>query len=806
MYFAYIQCINQKDNTMKNNFLTYLNVSKKYAFSVLLTMVIGLLPVAAQIKYVPYDERGDAGIGVDRVARFFTATYESKMAQKDEEIRWVQLDLGEKKKIDGIKLLPKVIPWGYVQSEGFPARFKIEVSDDPDFKTSVMYENRTREIFQDPYDAVCTFNGKEVNGRYVRLTALQLRQKRLAMSKIMVMSDGKDIAEGCPASDSESGNLGVTVLTRPVRPQGEGVVNDNPGNIIPSEKWNPVAYKAQSPKGGVQLGDGLFKKTMENNISYLLSSFTFDELVRNFLVKAGKPVKPLEDRLNNFWFVDLPGQEAGRFLMGAGNTLRWMENAELRKRMNQIVDVIDECKEPDGYIMAYPKNKIFSGEYGAYTRSWVTHGLIEAGYAGNKKAFPLLRGFYDWFNTSCYLPELLRRAGQGSQGIIPSTRMYFTPVGKPKDVQVVQQYFQENYWMEEMAKRDEKAIWLYPYDRPHCYLITAIEPYLDLYRATGAKKYLDAASGAWDLYHNNWEHVGGSIAICEGTDLYPPKSYFLHRETGELCGSVFWSFLNQRFHLLYPEEEKYVSEIEKSIYNVLIANQVGEKGIRYHAVLVDHKDLGEHCMSTCCEGQGTRMIGALPEFIYSIANDGVYVDLFAPSTIKVTTQAGTISLKMVTQFPYNQKVQLTVNVDQPLKSRIRIRVPSWAAREMSVMVNGKKIVSGKSGTYVTLDRQWNNGDAISFTLPMNFRMTKYDGEERDLNHERYALEYGPLLMAYVSMKGQPGNIMLTISPDKLIKSLKAVDGKPLHFTVNGNSDFEYMPYFEVQDEPFTCFP
>ena len=73
---------------------------------------------------------------------------------------------------------------------------------------------------------------------------------------------------------------------------------------------------------------------------------------------------PLEEKLNNFWFVDLPGQEAGRFLMGAGNTLRWIENAELRKRMDQIVDVIDECKEPDGYIMAYPKNKIFRYNFG----------------------------------------------------------------------------------------------------------------------------------------------------------------------------------------------------------------------------------------------------------------------------------------------------------------------------------------------------------------------------------------------------------------------------------------------------------
>ncbi|MCE5345776.1 MAG: glycoside hydrolase family 127 protein [Bacteroidales bacterium] len=786
-----------------------LNVLKRHLCSLFIITALGLLSATAQIKYVPHDERSDAGMGVDRIARFFTATYESKAAQKDEEIRWVQLDLGEKKKIDGIKLLPKVSPWGYVQSIGFPARFKIEMSDDPDFKTAVMYENRTREIFQDPYDVICTFDGKEVNARYVRLTALQLRQKRLAMSKIMVMSDGKDIAEGCPASDSESGNLGVSVLTRPTRPQGEGVVTNNPGNIIPSDKWNPVAYKAQAPKGGVQLGDGLFKTTMENNITYLLSSFTFDELVRNFYLKAGRPVKPLEERLNNFWFVDLPGQEAGRFLMGAGNTLRWMENAELRTRMNRIVDVIDECKEPDGYIMAYPKNKIFAGEYGAYTRSWVTHGLIEAGYAGNTKAFPLLRGFYDWFNTSCYLPEMLRRAGQGSQGIIPSTRMYFTPVGKPKDIEVVQQYFQENYWMEQMADRDEKAIWLYPYDRPHNYLLTAIEPYLDLYRATGAKKYLDAASGAWDLYHNNWEHVGGSIAICEGTDLYPPKSYYLHRSTGELCGSVFWAFLNQRFHLLNPDDEKYVAEIEKSIYNNLIANQVGDKGIRYHAVLADHKDVNNRqpfSMSTCCEGQGTRMIGALPEFIYSVAGDGVYVDLFASSTIKFPTQTGTMSLKMDTRFPYDQKVLLTVNADRPVKSKIRIRVPSWAAGEMPVMVNGKKVVKGKPGTYVSLDRNWNNGDVISFYLPMNFRMTKYEGEERDPDHERFALEYGPVLMAYVSVKGKTENIKLTVSPEKLIKSLTPADGKPLHFKVKGNNDFVYMPYFEVQDESFTCFP
>jgi DUF1680 family protein len=794
---------------MDYNFFVFINRFKHNLPAILSLMIIYIIPVHSQIRYLPVDERREAGLGVDRVARYFTPAYESKPVQKDGEIRWIQIDLGESKKITGIRLLPRVMPWGYVQSQGFPSRFKIEVSDDPEFKSSLMYENYTREEFKDPGDEVCEFSGKEVYGRYVRLTALRLRQQRLALTKFMVMSDGRDVAENCRASDSESGNPGLSLLTRPPRPQGEGVVTDNPGNIIPPESWHPVPYKAQAPKSGVEIGDGLFRKVMENNISYLMNSFTFDELVRNFRVKAGKPVKPLEERLNNFWFVDLPGQESGRFLMGAGNTLRWIENAGLRDRMNRIIDVIDECKEPDGYIMAYPKKKIFAGEYGAYTRSWVTHGLIEAGYAGNEKAFSLLRGFYDWFNSSCYLPEMLRRAGQGTQGIIPSTRTYFSPVGKPQDILTVQRYFQENYWMEQMAARDLGAIWLYPYDRPHNYLITGIEPYLDLYRATGAKKYLDAVSGAWDLYHDNWEHVGGSIAICEGTDLYPPKSYYLHRSTGELCGSVFWSFLNQRFHLLEPENEKYVAEIEKSIYNNLIANQVGDKGIRYHAVLADHKDMNSRqpfSMSTCCEGQGTRMMGALPEFIYSVADDGVFVDLYEPSVINFSVPAGKITLRMDTKFPYDPKVRLKVEAEKPVRAGIRIRVPSWAQARMPVILNGKRITTGIPGTYVTIDRQWNNGDVISFTLPMSFRMTRYAGEEKEYLDGRYALEYGPILMAYVSMNGEKKDIRLPVAPEKLVKSLRPVAGKPLHFTVAGVRDFEYMPYMEVQDESFTCYP
>ena len=61
--------------------------------------------------------------------------------------------------------------------------------------------------------------------------------------------------------------------------------------------------------------------------------------------------------------------------------------------------------------------------------------------------------------------------------------------------------------------------------------------------------------------------------------------------TGELCGSVFWSFLNKRLHQLAPSEV-FASEVERSIINVGIAalGDVGSggegpngTGIRYFA-------------------------------------------------------------------------------------------------------------------------------------------------------------------------------------------------------------------------------
>jgi DUF1680 family protein len=747
--------------------------------------------------------------------------YVSRPAPSSDSVTWLQIDLGSPRSFDALRLYPAFTPNGDLgKSYGFPLSFRIEAASDPSFTAPQLTVYWTTSDNGEPGSFVTDFSVQRTFARYVRLTATRLRPAHdgvgfeLALSKIEVLSANEDIAVRCPVSgDPAYANPDdLQQITRAPRPMGEGTVTDNPSNVTSADRWRTVPFAAAAPLSGVTLQKGLFQQALENNITYLLTSFSVDEMLRPFRERAGKPVPAgLRDPIA-FWDTDLPGSNAGRFLMGAGNTLRWREHAQLRAWMNAIVDGIADCRQPNGYIMAYPEDVILHSEKGGYTRSWVTQGLIEAGYAGNEKAFPLLRGFYDWFDQCTWLPQMLRGGTQGVQGMIANTRMYFTPVGKPADIQVIQRYFQENYWLDGLAKRDVDAVWQYPYDRPHNYLITDFEAYLDVYRATGDPRYLDAMLGAWQLYHDNWEHVGGSIAITEFGE-FPPKSYRLAAqmpfcETGENCGSVFWTRFNQRLQLLHPDQEKYANEIEKSIYNVGIANQVGSHGIIYHARLTGMRgDLPVPlCTNSCCEGQGTRLLGSLPEYIYSTAPDGLYVNLFAPSTIAWSQSGSQMKALLSGNFPYHPDVTLALTASRPTQSKIRIRVPAWAAAPMQITVNSEAPVTGAPGSYVTLDRTWSTGDKVRFTLPMQLKLTRYEGLDQIPGHQRFALEYGPILLALIGSDSAALTIPADRPHEAILDLIHQDPARPLHFTIEGHPQFTYIPYWQVVTEPFTCFP
>lgn len=544
-----------------------------------------------------------------------------------------------------------------------------------------------------------------------------------------------------------------------------------------------IPYRVQVPQAHVMLTDGRLKRAFDNNIRFL-RDFDTDRILYWYRVHAGKPAPGVPYAAGDGHFENnLHGQTAGEFLMGACTTLLWQEDASLRQMVRTILDELESDQEPDGFLLPISRETFRTKEYPNYTRAWVTFGLLDAGYAGEARAFAIARRMTDHFNHSEVLPYV-KDMNLGFQGILPSTRMYDSPCGKQEDVTIAKTCYEERWWLQQLINRDHRAIYAHPGNHPHSTLLTTLEGYLDLYRVTGEYIYLDAVKSALEMYEQQWQHVGGGIAMCENDEYYPGCLWLDPRHNyNELCSTNFWVLLNQRMRRLDPDNAHYADEIESSLYNVLLGSQVGHTGFHYLNFLERTKDWRYLDRATCCASLGTRLCGLLPQFLYAYTDRDVYVDLYASS--KANLPNG-VSLECQTDIPDgNHATILITQAQKPFT--LHLRIPRWANADRS--------------SYYRVHENVVAGDSFSLTFDRFFRVTPYTGGERKPGQQRYALEYGPLL--YAAM-GAPNPVSVSWDPRKPEDWFRPAEGSKMRLI--GDSGHEYWPYCDIHDEPFSVYP
>ena len=514
---------------------------------------------------------------------------------------------------------------------------------------------------------------------------------------------------------------------------------------------------------------------------------------------------------------------AAQFLIGAGNTLRWGETPELRKKMNELVGALKALRTSDGKLAA-PSG---DGEEG-YSFMLLAHGLDAAARVGNHDAYDLLNAWAAWYRA-----RVEDRTGMNPRGALigqnyfAATALmidYFSPGGKPEDVHAAY-YHVYPEWMRQLRERNLDGIWRAANGHSHSAYSYGWLGYLDMYRATGDRRLLEAVLGGWEMYRAHWQHPGGTLAICE-SDVYPPDSLYVTpaAHTGEMCSMAWWAKLNYRLHQLFPADDRYIAEVEKVIYNVGLADQMG-KAICYHTHLEDKKESPGGIAHTCCEVVGTYLYSTLPEYIYSIANEGLYVNLYEPSAIHWTHAGTPMELVQESSFPFDPNVKLRVKAPRPTAMKLRVRAPAWGTGEMAVRVNGEGVGNGKPGSYVAIERNWSDGNVVSFRLPIAFRSIPYKGADQVPGKKRYTLMYGPVLMAAAaplsaanavelpaatSFGRKPGRtyaVVIAHDPARPHQWLVPVPRVPLTFRVKDQATPIIKPYWMIGDgETFTTCP
>lgn len=157
------------------------------------------------------DGQTDLGLPVSREPSPSNG-YESARAPFADSAKWVQVDLGESVPIEDVRLIPAHPPDYPAPGYGFPLRFRVEISQRPDFETKDILGDYTREDFLNPGDNMVIVPGNERRGRYIRLTATRLSDDyqahvySFALAELQVFVHGSNVALNKPVSAMDAQN------------------------------------------------------------------------------------------------------------------------------------------------------------------------------------------------------------------------------------------------------------------------------------------------------------------------------------------------------------------------------------------------------------------------------------------------------------------------------------------------------------------------------------------------------------------------------------------------------------------------
>ncbi|MCP5516571.1 MAG: glycoside hydrolase family 127 protein [Verrucomicrobiales bacterium] len=278
----------------------------------------------------------------------------------------------------------------------------------------------------------------------------------------------------------------------------------------------------------------------------------------------------------------------------------------------------------------------------------------------------------------------------------------------------------------------------------------------DVVLETGDPDYQSAVESLWDNIVNRKYYVTGGVGSGETSEGFGPDYSLRHSGYCESCSSCGEIFFQHRLNLIH-HDARYADLLEETLYNALLGSvDLAGGNFYYQNPLDERRPRYPWHGCPCCVGNIPRTLLSLPTWIYAKDPDGVYVNLFVGSTVRLTGVGGAeVEFVQRTDHPWGGRVSLTVNPEVPARFALHVRVPSRSVSQLyraepvadglrGVTVNGAAIEPGIVAGYAVITREWQAGDRVEFTLPMPVQIVRGDARI-EATKGQVALRYGPLV-------------------------------------------------------------
>ena len=447
-------------------------------------------------------------------------------------------------------------------------------------------------------------------------------------------------------------------------------------------------------------------------------------------------------------------------------------DAGLRDKLSRMVDdtvqLLEAAQQEDGYLdsnfqVRTPGERFVHLDWGH--ELYCAGHLIQAAVAmhrttsderllgiGRRFADLIVSSFADGKNESfCGHPEietaLVELAREtGEQSYLDTARLFLERRGR----RTMPGRFGYAYWQDHAPIREADSV--EGHSVRQLYLLAGVA---DLYAETGDASWLEAGERLWHEMAARKTYITGGIGSHHADEAFgDPYELPSERSYCETCASIASVMFSWRM-LLATGEAKYGDLMERTLYNGFLAGTSldGQRYIYANPLQVreGHLDTGTdhdyqrvpwfHC--ACCPPNVMRLLGSLDHYLAAFTGDDLIVHQYASGTVSGDLDAGAVSLDVVTDYPWDGVVGLTVAATPAASWTLSLRVPHWAAGA-TAEVNGADSGASVDSGWLRITRGWVVGDTVTLTLPMQPRFSQADPRVDALRHSQ-ALERGPLV-------------------------------------------------------------
>lgn len=580
------------------------------------------------------------------------------------------------------------------------------------------------------------------------------------------------------------------------------------------------------------------KIIQDTTIQYAFKKCEEEGRMENFLIAGGRKKGPVRGKMP---FDDT---DVYKIIEGASYSLISRPNPALAAYLDSIISIIKIGQEPDGYLTTWftidrmhPPAWWAQPSPNRWDHEESNHELYNSGHLFEAAAaHHRATGKQNFLKIALKNADLLVASfGPDKLRVPPGHQIVETGLIKLYHITNNPQYVELARFFLEL-RGDSTSHKLYgEYSQDHLPVTKQTEAVGHAVRAMYmyagmtdiAAIYQDSAY--FEALMKIWENIvtkkmyltGGVGARHDGEafgDNYELPNLTAYNETCAAIGSVYW---NQRLFRL-TGDAKYYDIIERTLYNGLISgiSLDGKKFFYPNPLESDGKYQFNQGACTrqpwfdcsCCPTNIIRFLPSVPELIYATIADSVYINLYISSNADIIVNQKKIEIIQQTDYPWDGKINITVNPEKKTIFTLKLRVPGWARNEVvpgdlykyidenhekvSLLVNGKDENGVLDKGYIEITRKWTRGDKIELTLPLAVRkVIAHEKVADDVN--KIAFECGPIV--YCAEEIDNHRIAeITVPPD--IK-LNITKGTVLTENVNilrgkvDNQELILIPYY-----------